>query len=248
MALPLQAKLLRFMQEQTFERVGGNETLRTDVRLIAATHRDLKARVAEEKFRLDLYYRIGVFPIQLPPLRERGEDLPLLASHFVRRFSRELGRDIREIAPEAMARLRACTWPGNIRELEGTLKQAVLQAQGYTLTPSSLPPLAETIASVAGTSDVVARPTARSKSEPAAQDRFDLEGFIRQRLGEGQTNLYGETRDYVDRLLFKLVLEHTQGNLTAAAELLGISRQTMRVKVRALGISVGYSVELDDES
>jgi two-component system nitrogen regulation response regulator GlnG len=248
MPLPLQAKLLRFIQEQTFERVGGSETLRTDVRLIAATHRDLKARVAEEKFRLDLYYRIGVFPIHLPPLRERGEDLPLLASHFVRRFSRELGRDVREIAPEAMARLRACAWPGNIRELEGALKQAVLQAQGYTLTPSSLPPLAATIAGVAGTSDVVVRPTARSKSEPGAQDRFDVEGFIRQRLGDGQSNVYSETRDYVDRLLFKLALEHTQGNLTAAAELLGISRQTMRVKVRALGISVGYSVELEDET
>jgi two-component system nitrogen regulation response regulator GlnG len=241
-------KLLRFMQEQTFERVGGNETIHTDVRLIAATHRDLRARVAEEKFRLDLYYRIGAFPIQLPPLRERGEDLPLLASHFVRRFSRELGRDIREIAPDAMARLRTYAWPGNIRELEGTLKQAVLQAQGYTLTPSSLPPLAEAIPGVPATSDVVYRPTARSQGEPgAAQDRFDVEGFIRQRLGDGQTNLYGETRDYVDRVLFKLALEHTQGNLTAAAELLGISRQTMRVKVRALGISVGHSVELDDE-
>src|SRR5262249_50783842 len=99
-----------------------------------------------------------------------------------------------------------------------------------------------------GPSDVVVRPTARNKSETAAQDRFDVAGFIRQRLGDSQTNLYGETRDYVDRLLFKLVLEHTQGNLTAAAELLGISRQTMRVKVRALGISVGYSVELDDDT
>src|SRR5262249_31785226 len=161
--------------------------------------------VAEEKFRLDLYYRIGVFPIHLPPLRERGEDLPLLVSHFVRRFSRELGRDIREIAPEAMARLRTYAWPGNIRELEGTLKQAVLHTQGYTLTPSSMPPLAETIASVASTNDVVSRPPERNKSEPGAHDRFDVEGFVRQRLGDSQRNLYGETRDYVDRLLFKLV-------------------------------------------
>jgi two-component system nitrogen regulation response regulator GlnG len=248
MPLPLQAKLLRFTQEQTFERVGGNETIRTDVRLIAATHRDLKARVAEEMFRLDLYYRIGAVTIHMPPLRERGEDLPLLAAHFVRRFSRELGRDIREISPEAMARLRAYAWPGNIRELEGTLKQAVLHAQGYTLTPSSLPPLAETIASVAGTNGVVSRPPERNKSEPGAHDRIDVVGFIRQRLGDSQNDLYGETRDYVDRLLFKLVLEHTQGNLTAAAEILGISRQTMRVKLRALGISVGHSVELDDET
>ncbi len=245
MPLLLQTKLLRFMQEQSFERVGGNETIRTDVRLIAATHRDLKSRAAEEKFRLDLYYRIGVFTIHLPSLRDRGDDLPLLAQHFVRRFSRELGRDVREIAPETMARLGAYAWPGNIRELEGTLKQAVLQAQGYTLTPSSLPPLAATQASVA---DAVSPPPQHGRSEPAGRDRSDVEAFIRLRLRPGPGELYGETRDYVDRTLFKMVLDFTQGNLRAAAELLGISRQTMRVKLRALGISVGHSVELDDET
>ena len=102
-----QAKMLRVLQEQTFERVGGNETIRTDVRLIAATHRDLKAWSEEGKFRPDLYYRLGVFTIHLPPLRERGDDLPLLIRHFLRRFSRELGRDVREAAPEALERLRA---------------------------------------------------------------------------------------------------------------------------------------------
>jgi two-component system nitrogen regulation response regulator GlnG len=248
MPLPLQAKLLRVMQDQSFERVGGNETIRTDVRLIAATHRDLKSRVAEEKFRLDLYYRIGVFTIHLPPLRERDEDLPLLAQHFVRRFSRELGRDIREIAPETMARLRAYAWPGNVRELEGTLKQAMLHAQGYTLTPSSLPPLAEPLASVAGAGDVVSTPSQQGRCEPAARERFDVEAFVRQRLRTGPGELYGDTRDYVDRMLFKVVLDFTQGNLSAAAEMLGISRQTMRGKLRALGISVGHSVELDDET
>ncbi len=102
MPLALQAKILRLLQEQAFERVGGNETIRTDVRLIAATHRDLKAWSTEGKFRPDLFYRLGVFTIHLPPLRERGDDLPLLAQHYLRRFSRELGREVRQVAPEAM--------------------------------------------------------------------------------------------------------------------------------------------------
>src|SRR5579864_8132802 len=106
MPLALQAKILRLLQEQSFERVGGNETIRTDVRLLAATHRDLKTWSEEGKFRLDLYYRLGVFTIHLPPLRERGEDLPVLAQHYLRRFNRELGRDVRQVAPEAMTRLR----------------------------------------------------------------------------------------------------------------------------------------------
>src|SRR6185312_6246306 len=99
MPLALQAKFLRLLQEQAFERVGGNETIRTDVRLIAATHRDLKAWSEEGKFRPDLYYRLGVFTIHLPPLRERDDDLPLLIGHFLRRLGRELGRDVREAAP-----------------------------------------------------------------------------------------------------------------------------------------------------
>ena len=103
MPLSLQAKILRLLQEQAFERVGGNETIRTDVRLIAATHRDLKAWSAEGRFRADLYYRLGVFTIHLPPLRERGDDLPLLVQHYLRRFSRELGREVREVAPEALS-------------------------------------------------------------------------------------------------------------------------------------------------
>ena len=102
MPLALQAKMLRVLQEQAFERVGGNETIRTDVRLIAATHRDLKVWSDEGKFRPDLYYRLGVFTIHLPPLRERGEDLALLAQFYLRRGSRELGRQVREIAPEAL--------------------------------------------------------------------------------------------------------------------------------------------------
>src|SRR5207302_3410950 len=109
---------------------------------IAATHRDLKAWSAEGKFRPDLYYRLGVFTIHLPPLRERGEDVPLLVRHYLRRFSRELGREVRDIAPETLERLRNHPWPGNIRELQSVLKQALLQASGTVLLPAFLPELA----------------------------------------------------------------------------------------------------------
>src|SRR6059058_4729800 len=167
MPLALQGKVLRVLQEQAFERVGGSETVRTDVRLIAATHRDLKAWSAEGKFRPDLYYRLGVFTIHLPPLRERGDDLPLLVRHYLRRFSRELGREVREVAPEALGRLRDYPWPGNIRELQSVLKQALLQASGTVLLPAFLP-------------DLPGGPGA-SGPAPAAGGDLGLEAFIRQR-------------------------------------------------------------------
>src|SRR6267154_94741 len=136
-----QAKVLRLLQDQSFERVGGNETVRTDVRLIAATHRDLKTWSAEEKFRPDLYHRLSVFTIHIPPLRERGDDLPLLVHHYVHRLNRELGREVRAVAAEGLERLRGYPWPGNIRELQSVLKQALLQASGCVLLSSFLPEL-----------------------------------------------------------------------------------------------------------
>src|ERR1700756_2030214 len=139
MPLALQAKILRLLQEQAFERVGGNETVRTDVRVIAATHRDLKSWSEGGKFRPDLYYRLGVFTIHLPPLRERDDDLLMLVQYYLRRFNRELGREVREVAPEALERLRSYSWPGNVRELESVLKQALLQASGPALLPAFLP-------------------------------------------------------------------------------------------------------------
>ncbi|HKA86888.1 MAG TPA: sigma-54 dependent transcriptional regulator [Haliangiales bacterium] len=223
MPLALQAKILRVLQEQSFERVGGNETVRVDVRVIASTHRDLKARAAEEKFRSDLYYRLGVFSIHLPPLRERGEDLSILVHHYLRRFSRELGRQVRDIAPEALDTLRGYPWPGNVRELESVLKQALLKAGGHVLLPAFLPSLAIGAA---------ASPLAATK------ERLDLEDLISRGLARGAGGVYGDTHRQVDRILFTLALEHTRGNQRDAAKVLGISRQTMRVKMRSLGLSV----------
>src|SRR5262249_4451141 len=134
-----QAKVLRAIQEQTFERVGGTETVKTDVRLIAATNADLEALVKEGKFRQDLYFRLNVFSISLPPLRDRGGDLRLLADHFLTRFGRELGKPVGSVAPEALAALEAYPWPGNVRELQSVLKQALLQMRGTVLLADFLP-------------------------------------------------------------------------------------------------------------
>jgi two-component system nitrogen regulation response regulator GlnG len=232
MPLALQAKVLRLLQEQSFERVGGNETVRTDVRLIAATHHDLKADSDGGKFRPDLYYRLGVFTIHLPPLRERGDDLPLLVGHYLRRFSRELGREVQDVAPDALGRLRSHSWPGNVRELQSVLKQALLRASGTVLLPAFL---AEHFGS-SGDPGAAA---------PAAAD-LDLEAFIRQRLGTDATDLYADTHRQVDRLLLPRVLEFTDGNQHQAARLLGIARQTLRQKLRDLGLHVTHSLEADD--
>ncbi|HEX3478849.1 MAG TPA: sigma-54 dependent transcriptional regulator [Kofleriaceae bacterium] len=234
MPLALQAKILRLLQDQTFERLGGNETIRTDVRLIASTHRDLRVRAAEDKFRPDLYYRLGVFTIHLPPLRDRLEDLPILVQHYLRRFSAELGREVREIAPEAMARLRAYSWPGNIRELQSVLRQALLRASGTVLLPGFLP-------------DLGGLPPVRQSAPAITEQMFDLERFIRQRLAPATHDLSAEAHREVDRLLMTLALEYTHGNHRDAARLLGISRQTMRVKLRALGLHVAHSVESADD-
>jgi two-component system nitrogen regulation response regulator GlnG len=230
MPLSLQAKVLRLVQEQAFERVGGNETVRTDVRLIAATHRDLKGWSAEGKFRPDLYYRLGVFAIGLPALRDRGDDLPLLVRHYVRRFSRELGRDVREIAPEALERLCRHPWPGNVRELQSVLKQALLQASGPVLLPSFLPDF------LGGSGEVERGP--RTTGEPGAETFV-----IRQPLAADARDLYGEAHRQLDRQLLARVLEQTQGSIQQAALLLGIARQTLRLKLRDLGLYVTRSVE-----
>jgi two-component system response regulator HydG len=134
-----QVKLLRVLQTRTFERLGGESTLSVDVRILAATNRGLLAEVREKRFREDLYYRLDVIPIHMPPLRERGNDIALLARHFLRRFSAEQGRVMDEIAPKAMRLLLDYAWPGNVRELENVLEQATILSRGGVLTPSDLP-------------------------------------------------------------------------------------------------------------
>jgi two-component system nitrogen regulation response regulator GlnG len=227
MPLSLQAKLLRVLQEQSFERVGGNETIRTDVRLIAATHRDLKTWSAQGRFRADLYYRLGVFTIPLPPLRDRGADLLLMVRHYVRRFSKEMGRDVREVAPDALRRLSAYPWPGNVRELQSVLRQALLRASGPVLLRAFLPePLG-----------------GAEQGQPACPAPYvPGEAFvIRQRIGADMRDLYAEAHGQLDRLLLPRVLEETGGSQHQAAHRLGIARQTLRQKLRDLGLLASRS-------
>jgi two-component system nitrogen regulation response regulator GlnG len=234
MPLPAQAKVLRVLQEQAFERLAGSETIRTDVRLIAATHRDLNAWSAEGKFRLDLYYRLGVFTIHLPPLRERGEDLRLLVQFYLRRGSRELGREVREVTPEVLERLRGYSWPGNVRELQSVLKQALLRAHGPVLLLDFLP-------------ELPAAPVAAAATGMPSGGGLDLEAFLHQRLGPDTCDLYKGAHREVDRLLLPRVLEYTGGNLYRAARMLGIARQTLRGKLRDLGLHVAHSVEASED-
>jgi two-component system nitrogen regulation response regulator GlnG len=231
MPLGMQGKLLRVLQDQTFERVGGNETVQTDVRLIAATHRDLKAWSAEGKFRPDLFYRLSVFTIALPPLRERGDDLTMLVQRYVRRFNRELGRDVREVAPQALEQLRAYSWPGNIRELQSALKQALLQATGSVLIPAFLP-------------EALRGASAPAAPTPApAATGFLFESFIREQLQAGGSDVYAEAHRQLDRILLPLALEFTAGNQRSAARVLGIARQTLATKLREAGITPAPSAE-----
>jgi DNA-binding NtrC family response regulator len=240
MPLATQAKVLRILQEQEFVRVGGEETIRTDVRLVAATHRDLKQWSDEGKFRADLYHRISVGTVNLPPLRERGDDLPMLVRHHLRRFSREMGREAVEISLAAMDRLRSYAWPGNVRELQNVLRQALLRTRGQVLLPEFLPELVPN-ADGASSGEVAVASAAAGPS---------LESFIRRELVVGTSNLLEETHRWVDRILVPMVLEHTQGNRKQAAQILGIARQTLRAKLREMGATIQSSVDVadDDES
>ena len=130
LSLPLQAKVLRALEERTFERVGGTATIRVDVRVVAATNRHLRSAVADKRFREDLYFRLSIFPVTVPPLRERAEDIPLLARHFVERFCREMGKPVMAFAESAGDALRTYPWPGNVRELQNCIERAVILSDG----------------------------------------------------------------------------------------------------------------------
>ena len=232
MPLALQAKMLRLLQEQSFERVGGNEILRTDVRLIAATHHDLKHDALDGAFRSDLYYRLSVFSIDLPPLRSRGDDLPALVQYYLRRFSRELGRTVEAIAPEALEALCGYSWPGNVRELQSVLKQALLKTHGPILLANSLPHLADDESGQA--------------PEGSEADGRTLEAFLQACLSGAEGDIYAEAHRQLDRLLLRRIIDENGGNQHQAARQLGIARETLRRRLRELGLQVTRHVSVDD--
>ncbi len=226
MPAPAQVRLLRVLQEHEFERVGGNETVRADVRVIAATNADLDAAMTDGRFRADLYFRLNGFSISLPPLRSRGDDIPLLVDHYLRLFERELRKPPAVVAPEAMAALRAYPWPGNVRELQSVLKHSLLQMGGGVLLPDFLP--AGVTAPGSGT--VPAAPG------PAV---FDWDAFVAERIAAGTESLHAQAVEQTEREVLVRVLRHTNGNQLQAARILGITRGSLRTKIRALGIAIG---------
>jgi two-component system nitrogen regulation response regulator GlnG len=240
MSMLTQSKMLRLLQEQQFERLGGNETVKVNVRVLAATNQDLEALESQGKFRSDLYYRLSVFTIRLPPLRERGDDLALLVQHYVRRFNRELGKNVEQVAPETLERLRNYPWPGNVRELQSVLKQALLQAAGPVLLPEFLPPQFHK-----AEADETAAPV---QAPTAPGDLLPLTQFIDERLQAGTESLYEESLRRMERILLTRVLQHTGGNQLQAAKLLGITRGSLRGKLRELGITIARTVAGGDEA
>lgn len=206
MPLAMQAKLLRVLETKSFRRLGATVDVRVQVRTIAATNRDLLQLVAAKKFREDLYYRLDVIPVYVPPLRERLDDIPVLTGHFLERFNRELGRAIRGITPEAMKQLRMYAWPGNVRELRNLIERLVLMVQSDEIGPEDLPP--------------------HIRSGSAGADTGcpgTLFTFPKDRKF---------TLEEAEKAAILHAIERTGGNKTRAAEFLGISRQTLRTKLK----------------
>jgi len=203
----VQSKLLRFIEEKAFRRVGGTRDMTVDVRVVAATNRDLEREVAEGRFREDLYYRLRVLPIEVPPLRHRASDIAPLARHFLDTFNRELGKRVDEIDPEAMELLEAHPWPGNVRELRNAIERAVLLTDGTRLTPDALPP------------DL--RGGGARTDTPSVFSCFGSHGLL---LADLERRLSGEA------------LRRAEGNQSEAGRMLGLSRHQVRNRLQKYGV------------
>lgn len=200
----IQVKLLRVLEERAFERVGGHDTLDVDIRLIAATNTDLRKRVEEGKFRNDLYFRLDVVSITLPPLRDRGDDIPLLCSHFLREFSTRNNKPIEDLTPDALAILAAYHWPGNVRELRNVLERMVVLARGPRLTVRDLP--------------------------ATLRDSAGAEAARRPARAEASRGTLPESMKDAESMMILNALRRNGGNITRAAQQLGVSRRTLQRK------------------
>lgn len=256
MSPAVQSKVLRLLQQQTFERVGGNTTIKSDVRIVSATNRDLEVMCEEGTFRKDLFYRLNGYTIALPPLRERGDDRIMLLQHFLAGLNKELGREVQGVAPDAMRRLLDYDWPGNVREMQSVVKQAMLHCSGPVLMASALP------------QEVTAGAVRPKKAPPLADDRAgdeqsnghaghgetapeqgggeadNLGRFIDSHLASGGGDLYAATLQKMEKQLLTRVLSHTGGNQSEASRLLGITRGSLRNKIRSNGIVIGPDIKV----
>jgi DNA-binding NtrC family response regulator len=216
----MQVKMLRALQEGEFERVGGIQTVKVDVRLVAATNKDLVKEIENGRFREDLYYRLNVVPIHIPPLRERHSDIPNLVSHILEKFKVRLGKEVDEVAPEAMERLQRYEWPGNVRELENLLERTILFCKGPQILLEDLP------------EDLQRGPAAAKEARPAAEGR-------EVGIPAGEASLKQIVRaetERVERELILAALKETGGNVTHAAKRLKISRKSLQNKMKELGL------------
>jgi len=220
MAPQLQSKLLRVLETRTFRRVGGHADITVDVRIVAATHRDLRRLVADGRFREDLYFRLNVVPIAMPPLRERREDVGLLAEHFIARFCGEMGRPAAKLHPGALRVLTDYPWPGNVRELRNVIERVLLLEAEEEILPHHLPP----------------EFSGASQPDPAA-----LAATGDARIPSGHPFPAGVVRPLaqIEQMAIGHALSVCEGNKTRAAQMLGISRQTLRTKLNELRMDDG---------
>lgn len=219
MDIRLQAKLLRAIQERVIDRVGGNQPIKVDIRVLATTNRDLEAEVRAGRFREDLFYRLNVVTLRLPALRDRADDIPMLADHFVRKYSDANDIAVRPIGDLALAKLRTHQWLGNVRELENTMHRAVLLASGTEIGPEAIV--------LAGATRAEIRPSPMPDATPAAAVPPAAAGG-----GDPMRSLVGRTVADVERDLIIDTLSHCLGNRTHAANILGISIRTLRNKLK----------------
>ena len=226
MPLELQAKLLRVLQEKEITRTGGSQTLKIDVRIVAATNQNIATQVSEKKFREDLYYRLNVVPIELPPLRMRKEDIPALVEFFLQRAQQDLGVSTTECSKEALSLLKRHSWPGNIRELENIIKRATLLSPNHVLLPSDFPGLLSGQGTEPQDESLEALIARKLEKSLAQMDLQELD------------NLYEMVLFQVERPLINIILNHTRGNQVRTAEILGINRNTLRKKIKTLEIEI----------
>ncbi|MBI1361801.1 MAG: response regulator [Alphaproteobacteria bacterium] len=232
--LDMQVKLLRVLQEGEVDAVGSRRPTKVDVRIISATNRDLAQQVQEGRFREDLYYRLNVFPIEIPSLRERREDLAPMVDHFIARFNAEEGKAVPGVSAEALAMIQAYDWPGNVRQLENAVFRAIVLSDGGMLKPEDFPQISGLVAAQSGSSS--------APFAPAAGDAGDQPVTI--------TGTDGELRslEEIERDLIQYAIDHYSGHMSEVARRLGIGRSTLYRKVREYDLRVRDGEELDEAS